>query len=180
MTTYALIDTDGAIHMRTGNFAREFGEDGPSQVNLSASQLPIAGWVGDCSLITPDVPRNQVGAAVLCCLGAGVQPYAGPIVVTGFAVRSYEADVCDLDRYTADYLPRLHQQVRIALGLDTDRLPENLPEMWAERVREIAEIARSGGVPPIRIRSGDRTEEVAAADREGVQAAIQRMFGGAA
>ncbi|MCW2918544.1 MAG: hypothetical protein JWN52_6612 [Actinomycetia bacterium] len=180
MTAYALIDTDGALHMLSGDFTAEFGADGTARVNLSASQLPIAGWVGDCSLVMPDVPRNSVGAAVLCCLGAGIQPYAGPVVITGFVTYPYEPDACDLDAYTADYLPRLHRDVRVALGLDSGELPVNLLEEWAVQVREIAETARAGSVPPIRISRGDLLEEVDAGDADGVIAAIEKLFGGVA
>lgn len=180
MTFYAVINTQGALSMSAGDFTAEFAPAGPSRINLSASNLPVAGWVGGCSLITPGIRRNPVAAAVLCCLGASIQPYAGPVVITGFRTYPYEPDACDLDEYVTAYLPTLHRDVRITLGLDAGDPPAHLPAEWVELVRDVAETARTGSVPPIRIHRGDAVEEVEAGDTDGVLAAIQKLFGGVA
>lgn len=151
---YAFIDTDGQLHMRDGDPLAHFKAHGHAQVRLTRA-LPIRGWVSDCGLILPDVyARNPVGAAMLCTLGAGIQPYAGPVVITGWD--DYK-EVVPLRGDEVLYLPILCRDVRIAIGLDPGEViaPDgrDMTE-WAEQVREIAEIARNGEAPPMRFFGG--------------------------
>ncbi|MFD0852378.1 hypothetical protein ACFQ07_09095, partial [Actinomadura adrarensis] len=83
MSSYALITVDGALEFRKGNDWRDqLGPEGRARVRTDE---PLAGFVNDCGLLFPEkYPRNVVGSLVLVALGAPIQPYAGPVVITGW------------------------------------------------------------------------------------------------
>lgn len=137
---YALIDTDGRVHQRAGDWAAELGPEGFDRVGLHRS-LPMAAWVNDVGLRKPDVyPINLVGSAVLGFLGAAPRALAGPIVVTGFRHQPVP-DVADLQPVYAAYLWALHVDLgRVLEAGGADALAARPP----------AETAPAGQAPPLR------------------------------
>ncbi|GII88222.1 hypothetical protein Ssi03_62120 [Sphaerisporangium siamense] len=163
---YALIDNDGELHVKDAawpDIARELGEHGTAAVRL-AQATPLRGFrghVSDCGLAMPDIyPRNVIGSLVLFSLEGGIQPYAGPVVITGFATLPVP-DVTGLDQDMLDLVRMAHSDVRRALAGNPEPDPAHADEwkpgewrQWAGEQPELAELVRTGQAPGIRIIRG--------------------------
>lgn len=150
--THALIK-DGEITFARGEWRPKVGPEGPSRVRLTP-EAEMSGWVNDCGLVLPDrYARNEVGGLVLACLGGPVQPYAGPVVITGWhQCAGGVASEVDLGDREVSYLTLLVQD--IGRALDGQPVSKELDGTdWAESIRTIAKVIRTGEVPPIVIRT---------------------------
>lgn len=150
---YAVIAADGELTHHEGelDWNAVVGIEGRARVHLPR-RLAVAGWVNDVGLRFPDrYPRNVVGSCVLASLGATIQPYAGPVVFTG-----WNPDNTLLGLVEVEPLPRpvsaldtVHGAVLKALAGGT---PRDLSPSWAESMREIAEHVRTAPTSRITIR----------------------------
>jgi hypothetical protein len=150
---YAVIAADGELTQHDGelDWAAVIGHEGRARVNLPG--LAVAGWVNDVGLFFPKrYPRNVVGSCVLAALGAVVQPYAGPVVFTGWNPDNTALGLIEIGSLPdpAEYLDTVHGDVLKALAGQT---PRELSPSWAEQMREIAEHARTAPTPGITIRT---------------------------
>ncbi|TQN30579.1 hypothetical protein FHX37_0461 [Haloactinospora alba] len=139
---YAVITTDGTLAHRTrGGDAvdtvwTEVGPEGPDRVRLD-EDYGIAGWVNDVGLTRPETyPRNVVASCVLAALGAAAQPYAGPVVVTGWDPNGMPTEICSLPE--PDLVTRLHGRVHAALRGD----PDASDTEWGHALRTYADWVR--------------------------------------
>lgn len=160
---YALIGQDGALQISEGTWAAaaaQLGPEGWSSVRLDQA-TPALGWrgaVNDIGLLQPEkYPRNVIGSLMLIALGGNVQPYAGPVLITGFVTPPYASpDVTGLDDTQAELLGVLHSDVRRAL--DQAATPER-PDIWkgdhwsawAAEQRRLAEHVRTCPMPRITV-----------------------------
>ncbi|MEV8635191.1 hypothetical protein AB0395_26390 [Streptosporangium sp. NPDC051023] len=123
---YALITTDGELHVKDANWPgirAEVGPEGPAGVALPPV-MPIAapwfrGWVNDVGHTRPEVyPRNVIGSLVLIGLGAATWPYAGPVVITGWDPNPYTdgPETRGLDDVQAEVIDAIHQDAADALA----------------------------------------------------------------
>lgn len=163
---YLLIDTDGI-----GSFGVQpdpgyttqwldglVGPEGWYRVRLHPSWR-MCGFVNDCGLLAPETyPRNVVGSVVLCTFGAGQQPYAGPVVFTGWddsATARGGLEICSLHDLQVDELTLCLTDVRRALDLETGPLSGRSGARWAADAREYAEHVRSAPTPGITVLTGE-------------------------
>lgn len=147
--TYALISTDGELTFAHGEWRSRIGPEGSSRVPLMPESA-MSGFVNDCGLVLPDrYARNVIGGLVLACLGGTVQPYAGPVVVTGW----HECASCgpgeaELGDREVSYLSLLVDD--LGRALDGRPVSEEMQSTnLAESIRKVAEVIRTGDVPPI-------------------------------
>lgn len=160
---YMLIDTDGV-----GSFGAEpdryttswidglVGPEGWDRVPLSRNWR-MSAFVNDCGHRI-GLPRNIVGSALLCTFGAGQQPYAGPIVITGWdesATRRDQLEICTLQDPHVDELTKCLADVRRVLGLEAGPLSGRSPGGWADEVRRFAEDMRTVPAPQLTVVHGD-------------------------
>lgn len=148
---YAVITTDGTLTHRTrGGDAvdtvwAEAGPEGPVLVRLDEASA-MAGWVNDVGLTRPETyPRNVVGSCVLAALGAGAQPYAGPVVVTGWDPHGMPTEICSLPEF--ELVTRLHGRVHAALRGD----PDEITTEWGHALRTYADWVREASAPGMTI-----------------------------
>lgn len=119
---YVLIDNDGELHVKNGSYdeIRElFQPEGSSGVRLpSDSTGGFRGLVNDVSMLDPErFPRNIVGSLTLISLYASHQPYAGPIVITGFVTPVYsDPEHVSLDDDQVRLIRSIHADIRAALA----------------------------------------------------------------
>lgn len=145
---YALIDNDGELHVKDGGWLdirAEVGPEGPVSVRIAPILTPamFRGWVNDVGLFFPDrYPRNIVGSLVLMMLGAAEQPYAGPVVITGWDPPP-GAEMVDLTDDQVQGIRGVHQDVRAALAGDT--------EETFDAIREVADWVRTTPAPTLTI-----------------------------
>ncbi|MEV5450011.1 hypothetical protein [Streptomyces sp. NPDC052535] len=143
---YAVIAADGELTHHEGHpdWDTVIGPEGKARVYLPGAA--VAGWVNDIGLLDPKhYPRNVVGSCVLATLGARVQPYAGPVVFTGWHPFTEIGPLPD-----PGFLDIVHGDVLKALAGQT---PRAMSPSWAQHMREIAEHARTGPVPGITVRT---------------------------
>ncbi|MEI5520737.1 hypothetical protein WB388_08990 [Streptomyces brasiliscabiei] len=155
MTTmrYAVIAADGELTHHDGllDWHKVIGPEGKARVHLHG--LAVAGWVNDCGLYDPKAyPRNITGSCVLAALGASIQPYAGPVVFTGWNPDNTRRGLIEIEPLPkpVEHLDTVHGDVLKALAGQT---PRAMSESWAEQIREIAEHARTAPTPGITIRT---------------------------
>lgn len=145
---YAIIAPDGDLTHHDGdlNWQTAVGPEGRARVRLDA-RVAASGWVNDCGLFDPKTyPRNPVGSCVLYWLGARLQPYAGPVVFTGWNAANTARgllEICDLPE-PVETLDSIHGDVLKALAGQT---PRAYSASWAEQTREIADHARTAPNP---------------------------------
>ncbi|MEU9208480.1 hypothetical protein AB0D27_11135 [Streptomyces sp. NPDC048415] len=155
-TTHAVIAADGELthHHGEPDWDTLVGVEGKARVNLP--RLLVAGWVNDVGLRYPDrFPRNITGSCVLAALGAPLQPYAGPVVFTGWHPDNTALgllEICSLPE-PVDVLDTVHGDVLKALAGQT---PRDLSPSWAEQMREIAEHVRTAPTPTLTVRTVKR------------------------
>ncbi|MFJ9114424.1 hypothetical protein ACIRJO_02625 [Streptomyces sp. NPDC102394] len=149
---YAIIAADGELthHDTLLDWQRVIGPEGKARINLPG--LAVAGWANDVGLLDPKrYPRNPVASCVLAALGANIQPYAGPIVFTGWNPAKTLLGVPEIEPLPqpVDILDTVHGDVLKALAGQT---PRAMSPSWGEQMREIAEHARTAPTPGITIR----------------------------
>ncbi|MFE6362911.1 hypothetical protein ACFVP3_23295 [Streptomyces sp. NPDC057806] len=148
---YSVISPEGELTHHDGHldWNRVIGVEGKARVFLPG--LAVAGWVNDIGLLDPKrFPRNIIGSCVLAALRARVQPYAGPIVLTGWNPDNTGRGLTEIESLPKpEFLDTVHGDVVKALAGHT---PRELSPSWAESMREIAEEVRTGPVPGITIR----------------------------
>lgn len=155
---YLLVTETGELTDRTATDWRTaldtVGPEGWDKARLATDAA--MGYVNDCGLLAPDkYQRNPVGAAMLVLLGANAQPYAGPVVLTGWDdYNPDEVEVCSLSDDQVAVLRQLHSDVRRALGLD-DGTPETLSAESAEQVRGYAAWLATAPTPGWTVHTGD-------------------------
>jgi hypothetical protein len=152
---YALIDNDGELHIKDGEYRAEVGPEGPAAVNIPPmTWAPVPwfrGWVNDCGLVPgfeETYPRNLIGGLVLISMGAGAQPYAGPVVITGWDLRGHGdgPETRDLGDDQIAMIREIHADARRAMAGEAG---ESL-----DSARAVAEWMRSAPAPGINIISG--------------------------
>jgi len=156
---YAVITPSGELAHHGDRFGTEdvdwdavIGVEGKARVSLR-SDLAATGWVNDVGLLDPSrYPRNIVGSCLLAAFGAAVQPYAGPVVVTGWNPEWTKvglSEICNLPE-PVTFLDTVHGDILKALAGQT---PRDLSPSWAESMREIADHVRTAPTPGLTIRS---------------------------
>lgn len=128
------------------------GPSGWARVHVD-SVYSMTGWVGDCSLVDGS-PRNPVGSCVLATLGASQQPYAGPIVVTGYDNDSVWGGPESLHPWQVETLEGIVAAVQTALGYHHETAtppPSGFTERWVDAIREYADLVRTSETPKIMI-----------------------------
>ena len=147
---HAVVTTTGAV-----TFADEpldlrslLGIEGSDRVRLHP-ESGMAGWVNGCGLALPErYARNVVGSCLLIALGAAPQPYAGPVVLTGWTwVDGAFWERSDLP-HADTALAALVSDVTAALA--DEPVPGQSAE-WPPAIRAFAETVLTGPVPPPRI-----------------------------
>ncbi|MEV4093838.1 hypothetical protein [Streptosporangium saharense] len=147
---YALITTDGDLHIKDAawpTIRAEVGPEGPARVHISPIVTPelFCGWVNDCGLSLPDrYPRNLVGSLMLMALGAAEQPYAGPVVLTGWDPPP-GIEMCDLVDHQVQGLLGIYRDIHAALAGQTGQV--------ADDIRAAIEWIRTCPVPALTIHS---------------------------
>lgn len=161
---YFLVETDGTVSICESGSREQFlyedrdlavGVGGATRVRVAPGWM-MTGYVNDCGLIR-QLPRNVVGGVLLGVLGAGQQPYAGPVVVCGWDDRATymgELEVQSLTPLLTETLERIVADIRIVLGIDRGT-PSRDDPAWAADVRTFADYIRDGEAPPMRVVSGD-------------------------
>jgi hypothetical protein len=155
---YVVIDPDGSVRheQQTPTLDRIDAivqHGGWARVRL-AEDWAMAGWVSDCGLID-GAARNPVGACVLATLGAVQQPYAGPVVVTGYDYGSEWGGPEPLGGVHVSALTDICDGVHAALAGREVTGPMATNPLWAPQIREYAEIVRTGEAPRMRILSDE-------------------------
>ncbi|MFD1656934.1 hypothetical protein ACFSL4_01465 [Streptomyces caeni] len=150
---HAIISPDGALTHHDGELDWDtlIGPEGKARINLPG--LAVAAWVNDVGLLYPKrYPRNIVGSCVLATLGAAVQPYAGPVVFTGWNPANTPLGLLEIESLPQpiEHLDTVHGAVLKALDGQT---PRDFTPSWAETMREIAEHARTAPTPGITVRT---------------------------
>lgn len=163
---YLLIDTDGV-----GSFGIQpdpgyttswldglVGPEGWNRVGLYP-QWRMAGFVNDCGLLAPEkYPRNVVGSVLLCTFGAGQQPYAGPVVITGWnpsATARGDLEIGSLHDLQVQELTNCLTDVRRVLGLETGPLSGRFGPRWAGEARRFAQDIATMPTPGITVATGE-------------------------
>lgn len=134
------------------------GPEGWDRVRLHPSWR-MTGFVNDVGHRMPDrYPRNVVGSVLLCTFGAGQQPYAGPVVITGWdeqATARGGLEVCSLQDLQVQELTLFLSDVRRALGMQGGPPSGRGGPGWAAIAREFAEYARSAPTPTMTVLSAE-------------------------
>lgn len=111
--------------------------DGPHVfwMNEDAFMLEAAGTLS----------RNVIGTVLAITLGASIQPYPGPLVLTGVELDPMEGySPADLPVMLSVVLPDIYGgMARILAGEDVEGVPATIIAGY----REAAEFARTSGVP---------------------------------
>ena len=155
--TYLVIEPDGTVRHEQqtptlGRIDAIVQHGGWARVRL-ADEWGMAGWVSDCGLIS-GAPRNPVGACVLATLGASQQPYAGPVVLTGYDHNSDWGGPESLQPGRVGTLSGICDAVHDALAGRPLHGSWLSPE-WGIEIRAFAEMVQSAPVPPWRILTDD-------------------------
>jgi len=165
---YLVVDEDGQLWQRSAASydvaLRDVGPEGWDRVRLHNTAAlcgpgrDVAAFLNDCGLVLPArYGRNVVGTCLLTSLGAGVQPYAGPIVLTGWnPLPDGDAEVEGLTEQQVGVIRRVHGEIRVVLGLAPGTPnPSPAHQRWRAAMRETAEIARTGPTPGVTMLTDD-------------------------
>ncbi|MGW6911497.1 hypothetical protein [Streptomyces sp. NPDC054940] len=149
---YAIISVEGELTHHEGDVDRRavIGPEGKARVRLHG--LAVAGWVNDEGLRYPErYPRNITASCVLAVLGANIQPYAGPVVFTGWNPDNTALGLIEIEPLPqpVSTLDTVHGAVLKAIN---GQNPRDFSPSWAEQVREIADHARTAPAPGLTIR----------------------------
>jgi hypothetical protein len=157
--TYLVIDPDGTVrHEQQAPTLERIDaivqHGGWARVHVDPD-WDMAGWVSDCGLVT-GAARNPAGACVLATLGAGQQPYAGPVVITGYDHDSDWGGPEQLHPTQAVMLDGLVGAVRAVLAGRQATASWVTPE-WVRQTREYAEMVRTAEAPGMRVLSPEES-----------------------
>lgn len=153
-------DNDGVLRVHEQRPTRALAEELTAERGLN--RIPIArghrmiGWANDVGLLMPErFNRNPVASCVLASLGAAKQPYAGPIVITGFLYDEW-GELLDLNEHQRSEIENLDQAVRAVLANqpipdEVDRYLDLHPS-WPDLTRTYADQVVNSDVPPVTIR----------------------------
>lgn len=150
---FAIISEEGELsftdwHPGAHAFRKYLGEDGFDGVPFAIA-TDMRGWVSDTGLLMPErYRRNPVGACMLIALGAGVQPYAGPVAITGFE-RFPEPDPVDITERQRVLLLDLYAAVSSVV---LHGLPSSYGGEWDKAVRGYAGNVMTDDPAPVIIR----------------------------
>jgi hypothetical protein len=111
----------------------------------------VVAFVNDDGLVN-GMPRNVVGSVLLMILGAAMQPYAGPIVITGCDPLNPVSEMVSLNPDQAAGLRRLHSD--LAHVVQTTPVYEDL-QSWQAGARRLAWCVREAPPPTLRMLAGD-------------------------
>lgn len=150
-------DNDGVLRVHDRRPTRELAEELTGEMGLN--RIPLArgnrmiGWANDVGLLMPErFHRNPVASCVLASLGAAKQPYAGPVVITGFLYDEW-GELLDLTEIQRSEIENLDQAVRHTLA--SVPIPAEVESYldlhpgWADSMRAYADQVVSGAVPPV-------------------------------
>lgn len=156
--TYVVVDTDGGLHTHTDVptstvITGHVGEPGWARVRLAEG---VAGWVNDTGFLC-NLPRNVVGSCLLLMTGANEQPYAGPVVITGW--HPYD-EIVPLALDKVEYLTAAHTAIRRVLD------ENNHSPGFAAAIQRAAAIVTAAPTPTIRVLHDDALAYLAARRRE--------------
>lgn len=104
----------------------------------------LCGYVADTSLAMPGTfPRNPVGTCLLVALGAGMQPYAGNVILCGWQ-RTPEPDAIDITPRQQTMIEDMQRTIKglVLLGLASGHGPD-----WDTAMLDIATMAYEGDTP---------------------------------
>jgi hypothetical protein len=108
----------------------------------------MIGWASDVGLLMPErFNRNPVASCVLKSLGAAKQPYAGPIVITGFLYDEW-GELLDLTEIQRSEIENLDQAVRAVLA--NQPIPDEVEDYldlhptWSDATRAYADQVVNG------------------------------------
>ena len=152
--TYLVIDTDGALHVRDRQpthdaINTEVGEGGKAQVRLRLTEA--RGFVNDVGHLA-GLPRNVVGSLLLWCCSANQQPYAGPVVITGWDDYGHDTEIVPLRADVREALQALHADIQAILA-GRPPSPECSPG-WAAEVHRAAAFVVDAPTPTITVHEG--------------------------
>jgi hypothetical protein len=157
---YLVCDTEGQLQERDeegGQLAiinKEVGPEGLAAVRIRTGTFVglIAGYVNDCGLLFPErYPRNVVGSCLLGALGANAQPYAGPVVLTGWDDTMDDIEIRDVSDNLVAAVRQIHGDIRVALGLDAGPSSLDARVSWLATMVELAEFVRESATPSIEL-----------------------------
>jgi hypothetical protein len=149
--TYALIAEDGTLRIEAGvpsieKITELVGPEGWARV-YPHREFRATAWVNDCGLILPDqYARNVVGACVIASMGASTQPYAGPMVITGYAFDE-GGWPGDLPTTTIAAVRDIHTAVTAILAGKLTETPPWADPQWPAEIAGLAEAVRTGETP---------------------------------
>lgn len=136
--------------------SREVGE--PGFERAMAPAYGIGAFVNDCGHYLPEqCPRNEIGSCLLVNLGARPQPFAGPIVFTGWAATdplSDQTEICSLSGPSVVMLRRIHADLRALLD-GVGQLSPGVRADWRSAMHDLAHYVRMAPTPTITILTGD-------------------------
>lgn len=154
--TYVVITADGVLHVEAGSPTMEkiyefVGPEGWARA-FPHREYGAAAWVNDCALLFPDrYPRNVVGSCVIASIGAVQQPYAGTMVITGYA---FDEDGWpeELPADTFATVRALHAAVSDIVAGTLGEAPHWASPEWPAEIAKFAAAVRDAETPGWRIR----------------------------
>lgn len=146
--TFAVVDIEGTLTIRPDRATREAVNavmpGGWWDMVRLHLRPDLFGFVDDSGHVT-GLPRNPVGAVMLAYLGANAigNPYAGPVVITGWQEPSDGSEIRDLTGAQVEFLRERHAQLSDVLAGG---------ELWfspdhREGIRQYAEFVRTAPSP---------------------------------
>lgn len=148
--SFLVVDVDGGLHIRDATPTAETirAEVGDmDQVRLDEPFRTMRGWVNDTGF-RDDLPRNVVGSLMLMSCFGPEQPYAGPIVITGW--HPFPSSTSEIRPLTADLIKALRQlHGCITATLAGDHSCDDCTKGWRGAVLELAEVVRTAPTPEI-------------------------------
>ena len=155
--TYVVIPADGSKPdfrdgaPSTDDLIELVGNGLPEKVNTALGHEAVL-WVNE-DFISLGLQRNVLGTVLAALLSAPLQPYAGPVVVTSL-------DLDPMGGYSAGALEAtlaltiegaLHDSA-VVVGLhDCELTDDSMPKELREKIREIAELARTERLSPVEV-----------------------------
>jgi len=148
-----VVDVVGALHVRHVPVTAETirAEVGDWDiVRLDEPGNVLCGFVSDTGLIDGVTPRNLVGSLMLMSCGGPRQPFAGPVVITGWDPSpSDESEIRPLTPVIADHLQMMHRCITQTLA--GDHTCRSCTPRWRAALAEAAEMVRTAPTPGIQI-----------------------------
>ena len=137
------------------------GEPGMAIVRLHPA-LAMCGFVNDSGHVN-GLPRNVLGSLMLVALGAGMSPYAGPVVITGWEdTHGQSSEIRDLTAAQVAQLEMVHAAVvpTMAGGIGRwaavgEALGTDFPVDMQERMLRYAATIETAPTPQIEVLHDD-------------------------